>query len=65
MTELGTAVDEVIDENREDFEAYQDGEDGAINFLVGQVMEKTGGSHNPRDVHQLIMTKANGEYTDD
>jgi len=31
-----------------------DGERGAINFPVGQVMQKTGGSADPGDVNQLL-----------
>jgi aspartyl-tRNA(Asn)/glutamyl-tRNA(Gln) amidotransferase subunit B len=30
------------------------GEDGAINFLVGQVMQATGGSADPGDVNRLL-----------
>ncbi|MFW5956133.1 MAG: Asp-tRNA(Asn)/Glu-tRNA(Gln) amidotransferase GatCAB subunit B, partial [Halorhabdus sp.] len=52
--ELQTAVDEAIDENPDAVADYHDGEGGAINFLVGQVMQKTGGSADPGDVNQLL-----------
>ncbi|WP_135667100.1 Asp-tRNA(Asn)/Glu-tRNA(Gln) amidotransferase subunit GatB [Halorhabdus rudnickae] len=52
--ELQGAVEEAIDENPDAVEDYHDGEGGAINFLVGQVMQKTGGSADPGDVNQLL-----------
>ena len=39
---------------------YHDGEDGAINFLVGQVMGKTGGSADPGDVNELLREELGG-----
>jgi len=52
--EVQQAVAEAIEENPGAVEDYHDGEDGAINFLVGQVMQKTGGSADPGDVNQLL-----------
>jgi len=52
--EVRQAVTEAIEENPGAIEDYHDGEDGAINFLVGQVMQKTGGSADPGDVNQLL-----------
>jgi len=52
--EIQDAVVEAIDENPDAVEDYHDGEGGAINFLVGQVMQKTGGSADPGDVNQLL-----------
>jgi len=52
--EVAQAVTEAIDENPGAVEDYHDGEDDAINFLVGQVMQKTGGSADPGDVNQLL-----------
>jgi len=48
------AVEEAIGENPDAVEDYHNGEDGAINFLVGQVMQKTGGSADPGDVNGLL-----------
>jgi len=48
------AVEDAIDENPEAVDDYANGDDGAINFLVGQVMQKTGGSADPGDVNQLL-----------
>ncbi len=48
------AVAEAIDENPDAVADYEAGEGGAINFLVGQVMQKTGGSADPGDVNGLL-----------
>ena len=52
--EVQQAVEAAIEENPDAVADYHDGEDGAINFLVGQVMQKTGGSADPGDVNQLL-----------
>jgi len=52
--ELAQAVTEAIEENPDAVEDYHSGEDGAINFLVGQVMQKTGGSADPGDVNRQL-----------
>ena len=52
--EVVQAVEEAIDENPDAVADYHAGEGGAINFLVGQVMQKTGGSADPGDVNQLL-----------
>ncbi|RQG99029.1 Asp-tRNA(Asn)/Glu-tRNA(Gln) amidotransferase subunit GatB [Natrarchaeobius oligotrophus] len=54
------AVVEAIDENPDAVADYEAGEDGAINFLVGQVMQKTGGSADPGDVNQLLRAELEG-----
>jgi len=55
--ELQDAVEEAIEENPDAVSDYHDGEGGAINFLVGQVMQKTGGSADPGDVNQLLRAE--------
>ena len=52
--EIQQAVETAIDENPDAVEDYHAGEGGAINFLVGQVMQQTGGSADPGDVNQLL-----------
>ncbi|MEF8885208.1 MAG: Asp-tRNA(Asn)/Glu-tRNA(Gln) amidotransferase GatCAB subunit B, partial [Haloarculaceae archaeon] len=54
------AVEEAIDENPDAVEDYHSGEGGAINFLVGQVMQKTGGSADPGDVNQRLREELEG-----
>ncbi|MHC3437155.1 Asp-tRNA(Asn)/Glu-tRNA(Gln) amidotransferase subunit GatB [Natrialbaceae archaeon A-gly3] len=52
--EVQQAVLEAIEENPDAVSDYHAGEGGAINFLVGQVMQKTGGSADPGDVNGLL-----------
>ncbi|MDH5021603.1 Asp-tRNA(Asn)/Glu-tRNA(Gln) amidotransferase subunit GatB [Halobacterium rubrum] len=52
--EVAQAVTEAIEENPDAVEDYHDGEDDALNFLVGQVMGKTGGSADPGQVNELL-----------
>ncbi|PSP53747.1 Asp-tRNA(Asn)/Glu-tRNA(Gln) amidotransferase GatCAB subunit B [Halobacteriales archaeon QH_3_68_24] len=54
------AVEAAIDENPDAVSDYHDGEDGAINFLVGQVMQKTGGSADPGDVNRRLREELGG-----
>ena len=55
--EVQQAVVEAIGENPDAVADYEAGEDGAINFLVGQVMQKTGGSADPGDVNGLLRAE--------
>ncbi|MBB6646347.1 Asp-tRNA(Asn)/Glu-tRNA(Gln) amidotransferase subunit GatB [Halobellus ruber] len=55
--EVEVAVGEAIEENPGAVEDYHAGEGGAINFLVGQVMQKTGGSADPGDVNALLRER--------
>ena len=48
------AVETAIDENPDAVADYEAGEDGALNFLVGQVMQETGGSADPGTVNELL-----------
>ena len=56
-SEVAVAVGEAIEENPEAVADYHAGEGGAINFLVGQVMQKTGGSADPGDVNGLLRER--------
>ncbi|APE95931.1 Asp-tRNA(Asn)/Glu-tRNA(Gln) amidotransferase subunit GatB [Halodesulfurarchaeum formicicum] len=53
--EVAQAVKTAIEENPDAVEDYHAGEGGAINFLVGQVMQQTGGSADPGEVNQLLQ----------
>jgi aspartyl-tRNA(Asn)/glutamyl-tRNA(Gln) amidotransferase subunit B len=55
--EVDAAVAEAVEENPDAVADYHAGEDGAINFLVGQVMQKTGGSADPGTVNQLLRER--------
>jgi aspartyl-tRNA(Asn)/glutamyl-tRNA(Gln) amidotransferase subunit B len=54
---VADAVAEAIEEHPEAVEDYHAGEDGALNFLVGQVMQKTGGSADPGTVNELLRAE--------
>jgi aspartyl-tRNA(Asn)/glutamyl-tRNA(Gln) amidotransferase subunit B len=49
-----SAVTSAIEANPDAVEDYHAGEDGALNFLVGQVMQETGGSADPGTVNELL-----------
>ncbi|SEW05990.1 Asp-tRNA(Asn)/Glu-tRNA(Gln) amidotransferase subunit GatB [Halobacterium jilantaiense] len=51
---VADAVAEAIEENPDAVADYHDGESDALNFLVGQVMAKTGGSADPGQVNELL-----------
>ncbi|WP_336362954.1 Asp-tRNA(Asn)/Glu-tRNA(Gln) amidotransferase subunit GatB [Halalkalicoccus salilacus] len=59
-SEVEAAVGEAIEENPDAVADVEAGEDGAINFLVGQVMAKTGGSADPGTVNELLRERLDG-----
>ncbi|SDM08710.1 aspartyl/glutamyl-tRNA(Asn/Gln) amidotransferase subunit B [Halogranum gelatinilyticum] len=54
---IGGFVDEAIEENPDAVDDYHSGEGGALNFLVGQVMQKSKGSADPGTVNQLLRER--------
>ena len=54
---VAEAVAAAIEDNPDAVEDYHAGEDGALNFLVGQVMQETGGSADPGEVNQLLRER--------
>jgi aspartyl-tRNA(Asn)/glutamyl-tRNA(Gln) amidotransferase subunit B len=48
------ATREAVEENPEAVEDYLGGDEEAINYLVGQVMSKTGGSADPAVVNDVL-----------
>ncbi|SEO43764.1 aspartyl/glutamyl-tRNA(Asn/Gln) amidotransferase subunit B [Halogranum amylolyticum] len=55
--EIGGFVDEAIEENPDAIDDYHAGEGGALNFLVGQVMQKSRGSADPGTVNELLRER--------
>jgi aspartyl-tRNA(Asn)/glutamyl-tRNA(Gln) amidotransferase subunit B len=55
--ELEATVAEVVAENAGVADKVRAGQVGAVGFLVGQVMKKTGGRANPAIVNELLRTK--------
>jgi aspartyl-tRNA(Asn)/glutamyl-tRNA(Gln) amidotransferase subunit B len=58
--EIQQAVESALKENPGAVEDYHSGEDGAINFLVGQVMQRTGGSADPSEVNERLHEELSG-----
>ena len=58
--EVSVAVEAAIEENPEAVADYENGEEGAINFLMGQVMAETGGSADPGSVNGLLRERLDG-----
>ncbi|MEM7413241.1 MAG: Asp-tRNA(Asn)/Glu-tRNA(Gln) amidotransferase subunit GatB [Myxococcota bacterium] len=54
---LEAAVDAVIAENAEDVERVRAGETKVLNFLMGQVMKRTGGKASPQVVRELLQAR--------
>lgn len=52
-----TAVDEAIAENPQAVVDYQNGKPEAVNFIVGQVMKKTRGRADAKNVRELVLQK--------
>jgi aspartyl-tRNA(Asn)/glutamyl-tRNA(Gln) amidotransferase subunit B len=50
-------VEEAIEENPDAVDDYHAGEGGALNFLVGQVMQKSRGSADPGTANQLLRER--------
>jgi len=55
--DLGPVVDQVIADNPRVWEDVQAGEEGKLNFLVGQVMRATRGRANPGLVQELLRAR--------
>lgn len=56
MNEDHPMIEEAIEENPAAVADYHDGESGALNYLVGQVMQKVGG-HDPGNVQRALRRK--------
>jgi aspartyl-tRNA(Asn)/glutamyl-tRNA(Gln) amidotransferase subunit B len=54
---VSKAVSEVIKENGKAVQDYLDGKEQSLNFLVGQVMKKTRGRADARDVREMVLER--------
>jgi aspartyl-tRNA(Asn)/glutamyl-tRNA(Gln) amidotransferase subunit B len=50
-------IDEVVAANSKVVQDFKSGKDGAVMFLVGQVMKKSGGKANPGKVQEMMRKK--------
>jgi len=54
-SEIDSVVESVIEDNPDAVEDYESGEEGAVNFLVGQVMQQSGGKADPKTAREKII----------
>ena len=54
VTALTRAVDEVIAENPAEWQKLLEGKGKVAGFFVGQIMKKTGGKADPKEVNRLL-----------
>jgi aspartyl-tRNA(Asn)/glutamyl-tRNA(Gln) amidotransferase subunit B len=59
--QLETAVEKVLAANAKAVRDYQSGKEGALRFLVGQVMRETRGRANPDLANQILREKLAGD----
>ena len=55
--EVQQIIREILDENEEAVQDYREGKDEAINYLVGQVMQKSQGKADPGTARQKIISE--------
>ena len=55
--ELGQIIDAVIAENPQQLAAYRAGKDRLFGFFVGQVMKRSQGKANPKQVNDILKAK--------
>lgn len=57
LEEMEKAIVEVTEKNKGTVEDYRGGKKAALNFLVGQVMEHTRGTADPKEVRRMLLDK--------
>jgi aspartyl-tRNA(Asn)/glutamyl-tRNA(Gln) amidotransferase subunit B len=50
-------VDEIIEKNENQVNAYRGGNEKLFGFFVGQVMKASGGKANPKIVNEVLKQK--------
>ena len=55
--DLKAWVDEVIATHPDEVAAYRGGKQGLLGFFTGQVMQRSGGSANPKAVGDLLRSR--------
>ncbi len=56
-SEVDSVVEEVIDDNPDAVDDYHSGKEDAVNFLVGQVMQASGGKADPKTAREKILER--------
>jgi aspartyl-tRNA(Asn)/glutamyl-tRNA(Gln) amidotransferase subunit B len=54
--ELEKFCKEAIEENPQAVEDYKKGEEKALHFIIGKVMQKTRGQATPREVNEIVRS---------
>ncbi len=58
--EIEKIVDEIIEKNHNQVNAYRNGNEKLFGFFVGQTMKASGGKANPKVVNEILKAKLNG-----
>lgn len=53
--DLDTIIETVIEDHQEAVQDYHDGEDRALNHLIGQVMKESGGRADPGETRERLL----------
>jgi aspartyl-tRNA(Asn)/glutamyl-tRNA(Gln) amidotransferase subunit B len=61
VDEIEQAINQVIDNCADQVMQYRSGQEKVFGFLVGQVMQATGGKANPKMVNKILRGKLSGE----
>ena len=56
-SELESAVENVLAKFPDDVQAYLNGKDKVLGFLMGQIMRATSGKGNPKQINQILREK--------
>ncbi|MGQ9484472.1 MAG: Asp-tRNA(Asn)/Glu-tRNA(Gln) amidotransferase subunit GatB [Desulfosoma sp.] len=57
---LMSVINQVLQENPKEVDAYRQGKEKLMGFFVGQVMQKTRGKANPQLVNRMLKEKLSG-----
>jgi aspartyl-tRNA(Asn)/glutamyl-tRNA(Gln) amidotransferase subunit B len=52
-------IEEVIEQNPDEVKRFKEGKNQLIGFFIGQVMQRSKGKANPKQVREIIMKKLN------
>ena len=56
---LEEIIDKILDNNKEQIEAYKNGRTNLFDYFVGQVMKETRGKANPNITKDILNRKLN------
>lgn len=60
-TQLEQVIEQVVEENPDEVQAYLGGKSKLLSFFMGQVMKKTKGQANPQMVNTLLKSRMESE----